>query len=103
MKLIFLFILGLLSTLTPVKAQEKWNLKSCVEYAMSNNFTVKQAQIQAAQSSLNRSQNHFSRFPTLNGGMSGAFNSGNNQDPTTFSRVTENYLSALVMALKMNE
>ena len=94
MKLIFLFILGLLSTLTPVKAQEKWNLKSCVEYAMSNNFTVKQAQIQAAQSSLNRSQNHFSRFPTLNGGMSGAFNSGNNQDPTTFSRVTENYLSA---------
>jgi outer membrane protein len=62
MKLIFLFILGLLSAIAPVKAQEKWNLKSCVEYAMSNNFTVKQAQIQAAQSSLNLKWGNERRF-----------------------------------------
>ncbi len=94
MKFTFLFIFGVFTIFTCLKAQEKWNLKTCVEYAMNNNLSVIQAQIQADQTGLTRTQNYFSRFPNLNGGVSGAFNSGNNQDPTTFSRVTENYLSA---------
>jgi outer membrane protein len=76
------------------KAQEKWNLKTCVEYAMENNLGAKQTQFQAGQVILNTRQNKLSRWPTLNGAINSAFNSGNNQDPTTFSRVTENYISA---------
>ncbi len=75
-------------------AQKKWDLRACVEYAMANHPSVAQAEIQSRISALTLRQNQLSRFPSLNLGMNSAFNSGNNQDPITFSRVTENYLVA---------
>ncbi len=75
-------------------AQDKWNLRSCVEYAMKNNGNVKQTELQSQSAKLNFEQSKYAIYPGANLGMSSAFNSGNNQDPTTFSRVTENYLSA---------
>ncbi len=75
-------------------AQEKWNLKTCVEYAMLNNLSVKQSDVQNRIAALTYQQSKYSVFPSANLGLNTAFNSGNNQDPTTFSKVTENYLSA---------
>lgn len=75
-------------------AQGKWDLKTCVEYAMANNVSVRQTDIQAKIAALTLKQSKLSQFPTLSLGTNGALNSGNNQDPTTFSRVTETYLSA---------
>lgn len=78
----------------PLTAQEKWNLKTCVEYAMSKNISVSQSEIQAKINALTLKQSKYSQFPNASIGGNTGYNSGNNQDPTTFSRVTENYLSA---------
>jgi outer membrane protein len=75
-------------------SQQKWDLKTCVEYAMLNNINVRQSAVQQELSSLTFKQSKAGIFPNLNLGGNSAFNSGNNQDPTTFTRVTENYLSA---------
>jgi outer membrane protein len=75
-------------------AQQKWNLKTCIEYAMKNNYNVSQSEVQAKISALTYKQSKVSQFPNASFGANSAFNSGSNQDPTTFSRVTENYLSA---------
>ncbi len=74
--------------------QQKWNLKSCVDYAMSHNLSVSQTEIQAKLAKLTFQQSKMGQLPSLSFGGNTGFNSGNNQDPTTFSRVTENYISA---------
>ncbi|MEP6673995.1 MAG: TolC family protein [Ferruginibacter sp.] len=77
-----------------VKAQEKWDLLKCVEYAMANNISIKQIDLQTRLADLQQQQSKLSRYPSLsfNGGPS--FNSGRNQDPTSFSLITQNYISA---------
>lgn len=74
-------------------AQEKWNLKTIVEYAMKNNLGVKQNEIQARLAGLTLKQSKLSQYPSANFTGSTGLNSGSNQDPTTFSRVTQTYLS----------
>jgi len=74
-------------------AQEKWDLKKCVEYAMNHNLQVSQADIQARIAELTLEQSKWGVFPLVNAGSSAAYNTGSNQDPSTFSRVTENYFS----------
>jgi outer membrane protein len=75
-------------------AQEKWNLKSIVEYAMANNVGVKQTEVQAKIVALTYKQNKLSLFPTANFGGNTSVNNGNNQDPVTFTRINETYLTA---------
>jgi outer membrane protein len=94
MRLITITIGLILSLSLTVSAQQKWNLQTCVEYAMAHNLGVTSSSVQAKISALTLKQSQLSRYPGLNLGMNTAFNSGNNQDPTTFNRVTENYLSA---------
>lgn len=60
---------------------------------MSHNLQVSQADLQAKIASLTLQQSKWSLYPTLTTGSSAAFNTGSNQDPSTFSRVTENYFS----------
>lgn len=74
-------------------AQEKWNLKSIVEYAMKNNLGVKQNEIQARLSGLTLKQSKLSQYPSANFTGNTGLNSGSNQDPTNFSRVTQTYLA----------
>jgi outer membrane protein len=90
----FILIYFLVSISIAARSQDTWDLKRCVEYAMANNPAVAQTAIQAKISALNKRQQEMARIPTLSAGTSMAFNSGNNQDPTTFVRVTQNYLSA---------
>lgn len=77
-------------------AQKKWNLLQCVEYAMTNNITVKQTDLQTKLASLTYDQSKWSRWPSLSFSGGPAFNNGRNQDPTTFSLITESYTSASV-------
>ncbi len=93
MRIIF-FLLCFSFSFIDCIAQEKWNLKTCVEYAMMNNVSVKQSDVQNQMAALTYQQSKYSVFPSANLGLNSAFNSGNNQDPTTFSKVTENYVSA---------
>ncbi len=75
-------------------AQQKWNLKTIVEYAMTNNISVKQAGVQAKISTITYNQSKLSQYPNANFNSSSSINSGNNQDPTTFARITQTYLNA---------
>jgi outer membrane protein len=64
-------------------AQDTWNLKRSVEYALENNISVKQADIQARLAALTLKQSKLMQIPTAN--VSGSFgvNSGRSIDPTT--------------------
>ncbi|MBK7433269.1 MAG: TolC family protein [Chitinophagaceae bacterium] len=76
------------------QAQKKWNLLQCVEYAMANNISVKQTELQTKLAELQYSQSKWGRLPNLNFSGGPAYNSGRNQDPTSFSLITQSYLSA---------
>ena len=45
-------------------AQEKWGLKRCIEYAMKNNISVKQADVQARIAALQLQQAKLNKWPT---------------------------------------
>ncbi|MEO5966840.1 MAG: TolC family protein, partial [Ferruginibacter sp.] len=97
MKLKFPVITALLLFFfTALNAQKKWNLKNVVEYAMENNLVVKQAQIQSSLSELNYSQAKKSLIPNLNFSTATSLNSGSNQDPTSFGRITQTYVATNV-------
>ena len=74
--------------------QEKWNLRTIVDYAMANNIGVKQSEIQAKNSALTYNQSRLSLYPTVNFGGNSSVNNGNNQDPITFQRINETFLTA---------
>lgn len=83
-----------ISLSTTCMAQQKWNLKTIVDYAMANNINVKLSDVQAKIASINYKQSKLSQYPTASFSGNTSINSGNNQDPTTFSRITQTYLSA---------
>jgi outer membrane protein len=77
-------------------AQKKWDLRSIVDYAMTNNLTVKISDVQARIAKLTYKQSKSSQLPTLNFRTDGAISSGRTQDPVTFERVTETYFSSVM-------
>ncbi len=76
------------------QAQQKWNLKTIVDYAMANNINVRLTDVQAKLAALNLKQSKLSQYPNANFSGNTSVNSGSNQDPTTFSRITQTYLAA---------
>ncbi len=87
-------IIAILFITTSVKAQQKWSLPQCIAYAMSNNLTVKQTDLQSRISDLQYKQNKLSQYPNASFSAGPAYNSGRNQDPTSFSLITQSYVSA---------
>ena len=64
-------------------AQEKWGLRKCVEYAWQNNISVKQQELQAAESILNEKQAKLSSLPNANFSNNTGLQLGRSVDPTT--------------------
>src|SRR5580698_5884844 len=77
------------------QAQNKWDLKRCVEYAVANNISVKQADVQARLAQLTLQQSKLAQIPTLNLSANEGYNSGRHQDPTTYSLITTSYFSGV--------
>jgi outer membrane protein len=75
-------------------AQDKWDLRRCVDYALANNISIKQTDIQARLAKIQLYQSQLSQYPGASFSTGTSFNSGRNQDPTSFSLITESYLSA---------
>ena len=73
-------------------AQDKWDLTRAVEYALENNISVKQTDIQARLAALTHHQSRLNRLPTAS--LSGNFgvNSGRAIDPTTNLFTTDQLL-----------
>jgi outer membrane protein len=66
-----------------VAAQEKWDLRRCVEFAWQNNISVKQTDIQARIAQLTYEQSKLSQQPNLSFTNSTGTNFGRAVDPTT--------------------
>ena len=54
-------------------AQNKWDLRQCVDYAIQNNISVRQTDLQARFSELNFTQSKASQLPTLSLGGTAVF------------------------------
>lgn len=74
-------------------SQEKWDLRRCVEYALQNNISVRQADLQIRFAELDLHQTRLSQYPSFNFGGNLGYSSGRNQDPTSFGLITTGYLS----------
>lgn len=71
---------------------EKWDLQKCVEYAMQNNISVRQADLQIRFAELDLHQSKQSIYPNVNFSGNAGYSAGRNQDPTTFSLITTGYV-----------
>ena len=74
------------------KAAEKWDLRKCVNYALENNISVKQADLQIRFAELNLKQSKWAQYPFANFSGNLGYSAGRNQDPTTFSLITTGYV-----------
>jgi outer membrane protein len=79
----FILLLACVFFIPDALAQDKWDLKKCVEYAMANNISVKQADVQARLSKLQVQQTRLSQYPTASISNSTGISSGRSIDPTT--------------------
>jgi len=93
-KLAFFLLFGTSSFAqsSPSLQGEKWDLRKCVEYAMQNNISVRQADLQIRFAELELQQSKLSQQPNVNFTSSLGYSAGNNQDPTTFSLITTGYI-----------
>lgn len=83
MKFIVSLLLISSCILQTATAQEKWDLRRCVEYALANNISVKQADIDARRADLTLKQSQLSQYPTANFSSNAGINSGRSINPTT--------------------
>jgi outer membrane protein len=67
------------------KAQNtsKWDLRRCIEYAMSNNISVRQADVQARISAITLKQSKLQQIPSLNFSGNHGFSFGRSLDRST--------------------
>jgi outer membrane protein len=77
--LFFMVLFGLSS-----QAQsQKWTLEECVKYAIQNNISIKQTELDSKTAIINKKGAMGSFFPTVNANASHSWNIGLNQDITT--------------------
>lgn len=62
---------------------QKWDLRRCVEYAMANNVSVKQADIQARTSEILANQSKYAQYGQVNYNLQHGFSYGRSLNQTT--------------------
>lgn len=97
-KSLFLFITSGILLFNEARAQEKFTLEQCVNYALEHNLTIKQARFSQAISEEDLRYSKYNLLPSINGQASQNFNKGRNINPQTNLYVDQNlnstYLSA---------
>lgn len=91
MKKIALILLIILPA--SLMAQEKWDLRHCVEYAMQNNISVQQADVQVRIAALQLKQAQLNQYPNLNFNTNLSLQFGRSIDPTSNQFTTSKFLS----------
>jgi outer membrane protein len=64
-------------------AQDKWDLRRCVEYAWANNISVRQTDIQARLAEVQLNQDKWAKYPSANFSTSAGLQFGRSIDPNT--------------------
>jgi outer membrane protein len=95
---LFLFA-GIMAIGLNLQAQvvEKWDLQRCVEYAMKNSISVRQADITARNSEITLKQSQLQQIPTLAYNLTHGFSFGR-----TLDRTTNVYISRSAMFQQMS-
>ena len=73
------------------KAQEKWSLQRCVQYALDSNLSIKQNEIQAQLAGITYKQSKLSQIPSLNFSNNDGYRFGKSQSPSTGILVNQNF------------
>jgi outer membrane protein len=76
-----------------VSAQEKWTLQQCVEYALKNNVSVKQSDVQSRLSKLTATQSQMNLYPSVTGSTNAAYQRGLTENPTTGTLQSASFIS----------
>ena len=79
----FAIVIALVTTMSASAQTKKWTLQECVEYAMSNNISLKQSVLDQELARLDKADAIGAYLPNLNGSMSNAWNTGLTQNVTT--------------------
>jgi len=74
------FFLLIIST---ASGQEKWSIVRCVDHALKNNISVRQADLQTRFSQLIYQQNKAAQLPTANFNSNTGYRLGRSENPTT--------------------
>jgi outer membrane protein len=72
-------------------AQDKWDLRRCVEYALAHNISVQQTDVQARVAEVNEKQTRWSQYPNADFSTNTGLQWGRSIDPTT-NQFTSNQL-----------
>ena len=70
----------------------QWDLKTCVEYAIKNNISIKQADVQTRLAKLQAELASSSRLPSLTGSSGMGLRLGRSIDPTTYGFANTQFL-----------
>ncbi len=71
------------SQVVPAQPGDKWSLLKCVQYAVENNISIKQQDLQSRFSELTYKQGKQSQWPSLNFSNSYSFRFGRAENPST--------------------
>ena len=89
-----LIIISILLITFTSQAQKKWTLKECVEYALENNISIKQSELDLESTEAERLAALGNFMPTLNAGINVSKNTGLSFNPTTNQPETVTFLSS---------
>ena len=87
-------LLLIFSVVIGMAQQKKWTLEECVYYAVENNLTIEQYELDLENAVIDESDALGALLPNLNGSMSASANTGLVLDPTTNSLVNATIFSA---------
>lgn len=85
LRVFFPFLLFCVVIKFPAAAQQgdKWDIVRCVDYAMKNNISIRQSDLQTRFSELSYLQNKAGHLPTLNYSLNAGYRLGRSENPTT--------------------
>jgi outer membrane protein len=79
----FIFLLGFSTQAQTTTQTKAWTLEECVNYAIKNNISIKQTELDTVSANINRKGAIGSFLPSLNSNASHSWNVGLNTDPVT--------------------
>lgn len=77
--LIFFLLLGF----TSIAQQKKWTIQECVEYALKNNISIKQSELDIKMANIDKSSAIGNFLPNVNTSLSHSWSIGANTNPVT--------------------
>ncbi|MEO6135102.1 MAG: TolC family protein [Ginsengibacter sp.] len=75
------------------QAQKKWSLQDCVTYAMENNISIKQSELQSEISAITHKQSKLSQLPSGSFSNNESYRFGKSQNPSTGILENQNFFS----------